>query len=169
MGCNPSELRNFKLSDTEVKILQENIEISPYNCKRFTYGEYGEYFKLTPIEQMGPPGSLVGDTSGRPYSNFFSRCAKPNYPDTRTEGWYLPRQLTTPSKYPGTLDAYLDDYSIQELKQLVYKNHGIVVGDKRKRLTWTSAHIKTILYSFNVFAMSGLLFDDVLYEIRKFL
>ena len=165
MGCNPSDLRNCKFSETELKILQENIEFSPYTCEMVPDGMY---VNLTPIEQMGPPGSLVGDVPVCPFSMFFYRCPKLNANGNRIVGMYLPRQLPIPAKYPGTLDD-LVPYSIQELKQLVYKNHGIVVVDKRKRLTWTTAYIKTILYSFNVFAMSGLLFDDVLYEIRKFL
>jgi hypothetical protein len=55
----------------------------------------------------------------------------------------------------------------EELIQGVYKNHGILKGLHSR--SWVFSYLETILYGFNVFAMSSQLNDDVLRAIRSYL
>lgn len=55
----------------------------------------------------------------------------------------------------------------EELIQGVYKNHGILKGLHSR--SWVFSYLETILYGFNVFAMSSQLNDDVLRVIRTYL
>ena len=68
-----------------------------------------------------------------------------------------------------TVVEKLVHYNISELKSIVRKNHGVVMGDKRLRATWVNAFINTILYGFNTFAIKSDLPHEMLCEIRKFL
>ena len=54
-----------------------------------------------------------------------------------------------------------------ELIHNIHKNYGIIKGNHIK--SWVFSYIDTVLYGFNVFALTSQLNDDVLRQIRKYL
>jgi hypothetical protein len=62
----------------------------------------------------------------------------------------------------------MDKYKINEIKKLVYKNHGIVQGNKSLKKNWANALLYTRRYAFNTFALRSNISDDVLRNINKY-
>ena len=58
-------------------------------------------------------------------------------------------------------------FNKDELIRNIHKNYGIIKGNHIK--SWVFSYIDTVLYGFNVFALTSQLNDDVLREIRKYL
>ena len=67
-----------------------------------------------------------------------------------------------------TIDI-IEKYKINEIKKLVYKNHGNVQGNKSLKKNWAIALLDTRRYAFNTFALRSKISDDLLRTIKTFL
>jgi hypothetical protein len=71
--------------------------------------------------------------------------------------------------YMAAYEVYLSlvPYSLEEVKALVYKNHGIPPSSDHL-VWWKYALLHTQRYGFNTFAIKSQLNDDVLAKIKSF-
>lgn len=63
----------------------------------------------------------------------------------------------------------MNQYTIQELRGLCYRNYVEWVTDKKYKKSWARAYLASKKWSFNVFAMRSKLHNDLLYEIKRWL
>ena len=61
------------------------------------------------------------------------------------------------------------NYTLKELKVMCYKNHVISVGNKKYKINWIRAYIRSRDWGFNVFALRNTLNEDTVRYIHTFL
>lgn len=61
------------------------------------------------------------------------------------------------------------NYTLKELKSLCYKNHVNSVGNKKYKINWIRAYIRSRDWGFNVFALRNTLNEDTVRYIYTFL